>query len=117
MRARRRCSRAATPTGSGRNGCSRTEVARNRAGLVGNVHALRTTLDSERAERLEAEANEVLSRLAVREDGLANWPPEAGGVMEHHRTGEIKVHGVTVARMSRRRLHTWRSSSSSPGRS
>ena len=60
-------------------------------GLVGNVHALRTTLDRERAERLEAETNEVLSRLVVREGGLANWPPAADGVMEHHRTGEIKL--------------------------
>ena len=60
-------------------------------GLVGNVHALRTTLDRERAERLEAETNEVLSRLAVREDGLANWPPAAGDGLEHHRTGEIRL--------------------------
>ena len=60
-------------------------------GLVGNVHALRTTLDPERAERLEAETNEVLSRLAVREDGLANWPPSAGDGMEHARTGAIRL--------------------------
>ena len=60
--------------------------------LCGNVHALRTTLDPERAERLEAETNEVLSRLAVREDGLANWPPSAGDdQLEHPRTGEIRL--------------------------
>jgi len=60
-------------------------------GLVGNVHALRITLDSERAERLEAETDGVLSRLAVREDGLANWPPSASEGLEHHRTGEIRL--------------------------
>jgi lantibiotic modifying enzyme len=60
-------------------------------GLVGNVHALRTTLDRERAEQLEAETNEVLSRQAVREDGLANWPAWAGGGLQHQRTGEIRV--------------------------
>ena len=60
-------------------------------GLVGNVHALRTTLDRGRAERLEAETNAVLSRLAVPEDGLANWPPAAGDALEHHRTAEIRL--------------------------
>jgi lantibiotic modifying enzyme len=60
-------------------------------GLVGNVHALRTTLDRERAEQLEAETNEVLSRQAVREDGLSNWPAWAGGGLQHQRTGEIRV--------------------------
>ena len=60
-------------------------------GLVGNVYALRTTLDPGRAEPLEAETNEVLSRLAVREDGLANWPPSAGDGMEHARTGAIRL--------------------------
>jgi lantibiotic modifying enzyme len=60
-------------------------------GLVGNVHALRTTLDRERAESLQAETNEVLSRLAVHEDGLANWPPSAGDGLQHQRTGEIRL--------------------------
>ena len=33
----------------------------------------------------------MLSRLAVREDGLANWPPAAGDALEHHRTAEIRL--------------------------
>ena len=60
-------------------------------GLVGNVHALLSALDAERAERLEAETNGVLARFAICEDGLANWPPAAGDGLVHHRTGEIRL--------------------------
>jgi len=41
-------------------------------GLVGNVLALRPD------ERLERETADVLARLAVTEDGLANWPGREG---------------------------------------
>jgi hypothetical protein len=44
-------------------------------GLVGNVQALRPLLDARRRRRLEQETNAVLERTAVRESGLANWPP------------------------------------------
>jgi lantibiotic modifying enzyme len=60
-------------------------------GAVGNVHALRLVLDGDEKRRLEAETSAMLARFALREDGLANWPPEAGGQLEHHRTGEIKA--------------------------
>ncbi len=60
-------------------------------GLVGNVHALLTALDGERAERLRRETNDTLTRFAVREGALCNWPPSAEERLEHHRTGEIKV--------------------------
>jgi len=45
-------------------------------GLVGNVVALRP---HPRREQLERETAEVLARLVVREDGLANWPRRDGG--------------------------------------
>jgi lantibiotic modifying enzyme len=44
-------------------------------GLVGNVQALGPLLDARRRRRLEHESNAVLERTAVRENGLANWPP------------------------------------------
>jgi hypothetical protein len=44
-------------------------------GLVGNVHALRAGGE----ESAVPEAAAVLAREAVWEDGLANWPPAAGG--------------------------------------
>jgi Lanthionine synthetase C-like protein len=47
-------------------------------GLVGNVLAIRPALDEERRERLERETADVLTRLAVTEDGVANWPPREG---------------------------------------
>jgi lantibiotic modifying enzyme len=47
-------------------------------GLVGNVRALLPALDHERRERLEQESAAVLARLAVTEDGLANWPRREG---------------------------------------
>src|SRR5207342_903220 len=40
---------------------------------------------------LEAETNDMLSRLVVREGGLANWPPAAGDGVEHARTGAIRL--------------------------
>jgi hypothetical protein len=50
-------------------------------GLVGNVSALRQggLLSDERREELERETGEVLARLALTEDGLANWPRREGG--------------------------------------
>ena len=47
-------------------------------GLVGNVAALRPALDDARREQLERETGNVLSRLVVTEDGLANWPMREG---------------------------------------
>jgi lantibiotic modifying enzyme len=47
-------------------------------GLVGNVRALRRALDAERSEKLERESADVLARLAVTEDGFANWPRREG---------------------------------------
>jgi hypothetical protein len=49
-------------------------------GLVGNVHALRAggLLAPERVERLEQETAAILERLALTEDGLANWPSREG---------------------------------------
>jgi hypothetical protein len=60
-------------------------------GYVGIVHTLRRALADAEAARLAAEANDVLVHLAIREDGLANWPPAAGAALEHHRTGEIRL--------------------------
>ena len=60
-------------------------------GLVGNVHALLTTIDGERAERLRRETNDTLTRFAIREGTLCNWPPAAEGGLEHRRTGEIRL--------------------------
>ena len=60
-------------------------------GFVGNVHALLTALDSKHAERLGRETNDTLTRFAVREGGLCNWPPAAEDSLEHRRTGEIRV--------------------------
>jgi hypothetical protein len=46
-------------------------------GLVGNVAAIGPALD-ERRQALERETNNLLGRLAVHEDGLANWPHREG---------------------------------------
>jgi lantibiotic modifying enzyme len=43
-------------------------------GYVGNVAALRPSLDDERRTRLEREANALLAATAHVEDGRANWP-------------------------------------------
>jgi Lanthionine synthetase C-like protein len=51
-------------------------------GLVGNVHVLLrggSLLAEAQREEVERRAVETLTRLAVREDGMANWPPVAGG--------------------------------------
>lgn len=53
-------------------------------GLVANVHALLPEHD------LREETAAVLVREAVVEDGLANWPPLAGGELEAQ-DGEIRV--------------------------
>jgi hypothetical protein len=47
-------------------------------GLVGNVRAL-LEMESGWSVALQRETADVLAREAVVEDGLANWPPEAGG--------------------------------------
>jgi lantibiotic modifying enzyme len=47
-------------------------------GLAGNVRALQPALDDERREQLERESAEALARLAVTEDGVANWPRREG---------------------------------------
>ena len=52
-------------------------------GLAGNVHALLQGED-ERDYRLGHETAAVLSREAVVEGGLANWPPVAGGPLERN---------------------------------
>jgi lantibiotic modifying enzyme len=44
-------------------------------GLVGIVQALAPVLDDARRATLERETAAILERLAVVEDGLANWPP------------------------------------------
>ena len=44
-------------------------------GLVGNVQALVTLLDAERARALRRDSAAILVEAAVREGELANWPP------------------------------------------
>jgi hypothetical protein len=44
-------------------------------GLVGNVQALLPFIDARRRREATRQANAVLARTAVVEDGLANWPP------------------------------------------
>jgi hypothetical protein len=44
-------------------------------GLVGNVQALVTLLDTERATALRRDSGAILAEAAVREGELANWPP------------------------------------------
>jgi lantibiotic modifying enzyme len=44
-------------------------------GLVGNVQALLSLLDNERADTLKRETAALLAGTAVQVDGLANWPP------------------------------------------
>ena len=51
-------------------------------GLVGNLHVLRrggSLLPVDQRDDVERRAVETLSRLAVVEDGRANWPPQAEG--------------------------------------
>jgi hypothetical protein len=47
-------------------------------GVTGNVLALLPGLDEERRSRLMSETSALLEREAVVEDGLANWPTDAG---------------------------------------
>jgi hypothetical protein len=51
-------------------------------GLAGNVLALAQLSDGSRLAELAQRATRTLERLAFREDGLANWPPLAGGPLE-----------------------------------
>jgi lanthionine synthetase-like protein len=44
-------------------------------GLVGNVQVLRPVVDARRRKTLERDTAAILARTAVRENGLANWPP------------------------------------------
>jgi hypothetical protein len=44
-------------------------------GLVGNVQALLPLLDERRASELKRDSAAILADTAVREDGMANWPP------------------------------------------
>ena len=60
-------------------------------GYVGDVHALLSALEGEHAERLRRESNDTLTRFAVREGALCNWPPAAEEGVEHRRTGEIRL--------------------------
>jgi hypothetical protein len=62
-------------------------------GVVGNVLALLRSgelLADERRETLQRETAAVLARLAVREEGLANWPMTAAGELVDD-DGEIRV--------------------------
>ena len=58
-------------------------------GMVGNVHAL-LQRGGEGNEILERETASVLMDEAVVEDGLANWPAQAGGDLRP-RDGEIRL--------------------------
>jgi hypothetical protein len=61
-------------------------------GLAGNVHVLLSggaLLAAERRAEVEQRAVESLTRLAVVEDGRANWPPAAGSPLEGR--GGIRV--------------------------
>jgi hypothetical protein len=58
-------------------------------GLVGNVHVLRRGGTLSVPDEVEARAIETLTRLAVVEDGRANWPPLAGGELSID--GRIRV--------------------------
>lgn len=60
-------------------------------GFVGNVLALGQRLDARRRAALHRQANVVLARFAVVEDGIANWPPAEGESLVHRRTGQIRV--------------------------
>jgi lantibiotic modifying enzyme len=54
-------------------------------GFAGNVRAL--LQGGERVDEIRARARPVLERTALREDGLATWPPAAGGPLEQPRGG------------------------------
>lgn len=61
-------------------------------GWAGNVMALAyDLLPAERRAELERRAVETATRLAVREDGLANWPPRAVGGLASAGDGSIRT--------------------------
>src|SRR5262245_28690817 len=68
-------------------------------GLVGNLHVLLSggsLLATDRRAEVEERAVSTLTRLAVVEDGLANWPPEAGGsLIANDRIRVQWCHGAT----------------------
>jgi hypothetical protein len=66
-------------------------------GFAGNVRALwigRHLLDGERAAELEHRAVETATALAVREQGLANWPPTVGPLAHRGRIRVQWCHGA-----------------------
>lgn len=66
-------------------------------GFAGNVRALwigRHLLDAERAAELERRAVETATALAVREPGLANWPPTVGPLAHRGRIRVQWCHGA-----------------------
>lgn len=61
-------------------------------GLVGNVRVLLAgPLDEERRRSLARDANTVLARAAVVEDGLANWPYTAEGALEDEDDHQVRL--------------------------
>jgi hypothetical protein len=66
-------------------------------GFAGNVLSLwlgRHLLDSERAAELERRTVATATALAVREDGLANWPPTVGPLAHRDRIRTQWCHGA-----------------------
>jgi hypothetical protein len=66
-------------------------------GFAGNVLALwlgRHLLDEERVAELERRAVTTATALAVREDGLANWPPTVGPLAHRGRIRTQWCHGA-----------------------
>ena len=59
-------------------------------GLVGNVQSLVPLLDGKRRSELLRTSSALLERAAVRESGLANWPPEEREQLANAR-GEIRL--------------------------
>lgn len=65
-------------------------------GVTGNVLALLPGLDEERRSRLMSETSALLEREAVVEDGLANWPMDAGAELLTG-DGEVRMQWCTGA--------------------
>ena len=66
-------------------------------GFAGNVRSLwlgRRLLDGERAAELERRAVTTSTALAVREQGLANWPPSVGPLANRGRIRTQWCHGA-----------------------
>jgi Lanthionine synthetase C-like protein len=75
-----------------RLGTQETQYVGAAHGLVGNLHVLRrggALLPGDQRDEVERRAVETLSRLAVVEDGRANWPPQADGPLLAN--GRIRV--------------------------